>query len=140
TVARRLGASSRVFDTELDAKKMQTIRDAAARAGLTNITVIQGGEQSAGLRDGCCDVIYMRRVYHHLPHADAINNSLYSALTPGGRLAVIDLQLKLPFFRHGIASDLLIKQVTASGFVLDAFVARWSLVDYCLVFTKPLAR
>src|SRR5262249_40480513 len=59
TVARRLGASSRVFDTELDAKKMQTIRDAAARAGLTNITVIQGGEQSAGLRDGCCDVIYM---------------------------------------------------------------------------------
>lgn len=138
-VARHLGASSRVFATEIDAKKIQAIRDVAVRAGLTNITVIQGGQQSAGLPDGCCDVIYMRRVYHHLTHADAINNSLYSALRPGGRLAVIDLLLKLPLFRHGIASDDMIRQVTAAGFVLDRSVSRWSLVDYLLVFSKPAA-
>ena len=139
-VARHLGASSRVFATESDAKKVQAIRDAAARAGLTNITLIQGGERSAGLPNGCCDVIYMRRVYHHLNHADAINESLYSALRPGGQLVVIDLLLKLPFFRHGIVSDVLIKQVTAAGFVLDRSESPWSLVDYCLVFTKPVAR
>jgi ubiquinone/menaquinone biosynthesis C-methylase UbiE len=138
-VALQLGTSSRVFATELDAKKMRAIRDAAAGAGLTNITVIQGAKQSAGLPNDCCDVIYMRRVYHHLTHADAINKSLYSALRPGGRLVVIDLLLKLPFFRHGIASGILIKQVTAAGFVRDHSVSRWSLVDYCLVFTKPVA-
>jgi ubiquinone/menaquinone biosynthesis C-methylase UbiE len=137
-VARRLGGSGRVFATELDPKKMQAIRNAAARAGLTNITVIQGGEQSTGLPNGCCDIIYMRRVYHHLNHADAINESLYSALRPGGRLAVIDLLLKLPFFRHGIASSVLIKQVIAAGFAVDHSISRWSRLDYCAVFTKPV--
>ena len=137
-VARRLGASGRLSATEIEAEKLSAIRSAAITAGLANVTVLQAGEHSTNLPDACCDVIYMRRVYHHLTDAAVIDKSLYAALRPGGRLAVIDL--RTPRWRflpsHGIAPDVVIAQLTSAGFTLDHRVDRWSLIDYCLVFRK----
>jgi len=137
-VARRLGASGRLSATEIEPEKLSTIRRAAITAGLANITVLQAGEHSANLPDACCDVIYMRRVYHHFTDAAAIDKSLHAALRPGGRLAIIDFLTPRWMFwtRHGIAPDVVIAQLTSAGFILDHRVDRWSLIDYCLVFRK----
>ena len=137
-VAQRLGPTGRLYTTEIEDFKLEAIRKAAAAAGLVNITVLQAGERSSGLPDACCDVIYMRRVYHHLTHPAAINKALYAALRPGGRLAVIDfLSPRWMFFlRHGIPPDVLIGQVTSAGFILERRVERWSPIDYCLEFRK----
>jgi len=99
-VARHLGPSGRLFATEIEAEKRNAIQSAATAAGLANIAVIQAGQHSTRLPDDCCDLIFMRRVYHHLD--DAINKSLYSSLRPGGRLVIIDfLSPRWMFFlRH----------------------------------------
>lgn len=139
--AQHLGASGHLYVTEIEAKKLQAIKSAALAAGLTNIIVIPAGEHSANLPDSCCDFIYMRRVYHHLDDAAAINRTLYAALRPGGRLVIVDfISPRWMFFlHHGIASDLLASQVTAAGFVLERQIDRWSPIDYCLVFRKQSA-
>lgn len=137
-MARRLGASGRLYSTEIEPAKLDAIRGAAAAAGLANVTVLEAGEHSANLPDACCDVIYMRRVYHHFTDAATINKTLYAALRPGGRLAVIDFLTPRWIFwtRHGIASDTVIAQLTAAGFTLERRVDRWSPIDYCLVLVR----
>lgn len=138
-IAQRLGVSGRLYASELPARKIEAIRRAASAAGLGNITVIPAGEHSANLPDSCCDIIYMRRVYHHLSDAAAINRTLYAALRPGGRLVIIDFVTPrwMFFLRHGIPSGVLAGQVTAAGFVLERQIGRWSPIDYCIVFRKP---
>ncbi len=136
--ARYIGPSGHLYGNEIDGVLVDAIRTAAARAHLGNITVIQGGERSAGLPDACCEVIYMRRVYHHFTDAPAMLRSLSAALRPGGRLAIIDLQKPrwIPGGRHGIAREVLAAQVSAAGFRL-AGVQGWSPIDYFLLFRKP---
>lgn len=137
-VARRLGPSGRLYATEIEAAKLDAIRGAAAAAGLTNITVLEAGEHAANLPDACCDVIYMRRVYHHFTDAAAIDKTLYAALRPGGRLAIIDFLTPRWIFwtRHGIASDVVLAQLTPAGFTLERRVNGWSPIDYCLVLVR----
>ena len=81
----------------------------------------------------------MRRTYHHFTRAADINKSLFAALRPGGRLAIIDFLSPrwLFFLRHGIPRNAVAREVVAAGFVLDRRIDRWSPIDYCLVFRKP---
>ena len=137
-LARHLGPSGRLLATEIENDKLDAIRKTAAAAGLTNIEVLKAGEHATNLPDACCDVIYMRRVYHHLADAPAINKSIHSALRPGGRLAVVDFLSPRWLFpaRHGISSEAVIRQVTSSGFGLERRFDYWSLMDYCLIFRR----
>ena len=135
-LSRRLGSLSRFYVTEIDGDKLNAIRRAAA--GLPNFVVLQAGEHSSNLPEACCDVVFMRRVYHHLAGAAAINQSIYSALRPGGRMVVIDFISPrwLFWMRHGIAADVVTGQVAAAGFNLERRIDRWSPIDYCLMFRK----
>jgi len=141
-MAQHLGPSGRLYATEIEDEKLQAIRSAASDAGLANIMVIRAGEHSANLPDNCCDIIYMRRIYHHLDDAAAINRTLSNAIRPGGRLAIIDfLSPRWMFFlHHGIPSDVLVSQVTAAGFILDHRIGGWSPIEYCLIFRKRSLR
>jgi ubiquinone/menaquinone biosynthesis C-methylase UbiE len=137
--ARRVTASGRVYATELEASQIEAMRAAAKAAGLENMHVVQSEERSVQLPEGCCDVIYMRRVYHHLSDPPAMHKSLHFALRPGGRLVVIDFQSPAwRFYRkHGIERRAVIAQLREAGFHLENEIGDWSLLDYCLVFRKP---
>jgi len=139
-IATRVGASGRVFSTELSERRLDQIRDAVADAGLSNVTVVQAGERSANLPAGCCDAVFMRRVYHHLTDASAILLDLRDALAGGGRLVIIEFEaggLLGMVSREGIDQAPLIAEVTASGFDLVS-VGEWpGWGHYVAVFQKP---
>jgi len=150
--ARLLGPSGRVFSTEIEAKKVAEIEQAAAKGGLQNVTAILGGEKETKLPKDCCDGVFLRRVYHHFTDAAPLNASLYEALRPGGRLAVIDFAPKRLYFwlprpsgvspdrdGHGMPPGLLLEELARAGFVLDRQVNDWSAGDYCVVVRKPAA-
>ena len=138
SMAFRIGPSGRLFATEINEVLLQSIRERAAGQGLSNVTPILAGESTTGLAADCCDVIYMRRVYHHLTDARAVATSLYSSLRPGGRLVVIDMWTpdRLPFVRHGIPAETVRSGLERAGFQLERQIDRWSPIDYCLVFRK----
>jgi ubiquinone/menaquinone biosynthesis C-methylase UbiE len=139
-VARRVGAGGRVFSTEVGEARVEGIRQAAAAAGLTNVTALQAGVEATNLPEGCCQAVFMRRVYHHLDQPAAVLASIREALVPGGRLVIIE-------FRHdgmlgrvtgmGIERPALVEAVTAAGFEVVT-AGEWPGWDhYVAVFAKP---
>ena len=85
-----LGPSGRVFATDIGAPQLEALRESAARAGVSNITVIEGAPGATNLPPACCDAIVVRDAYHHFTQPDDLVKSLAAALKPGGRLVVID--------------------------------------------------
>ena len=140
-VARRVGRAGHVFATELSAARRDDIRAAIAGAGLDNITVVEAGVRDTNLASACCDAIFQRRVYHHLTDPEATNASLYAALKPGGRLAIIELEFSglfgfLRAWPHWTDDEQVVAEVAAAGFTHVA-TADWPVAaHYAAVFRK----
>jgi ubiquinone/menaquinone biosynthesis C-methylase UbiE len=143
-IAARLEPSGRLYATELFQSRLEDIRNRAAAASLAYITAVKAADDATGLPAGCCVVIYMRRVYHHLEDPRAIAAGIAASLRPGGRLVVIDMMTPrwLPeSFQHGIPPEEIRAGLESAGFQLERRLDRWSPIDYCLVFgLKPIAR
>jgi ubiquinone/menaquinone biosynthesis C-methylase UbiE len=131
--------TGRVIATEIAATQLEVIRDAVAREGLDNVTVIESGASSANLPDGCCDAIFLRLVYHHISDVAPFNRSLFTALKPGGRLAIIEfppdkgsaLPANVPANRegHGIRAPIVVEELTAAGFEIVRTIDKWPPED-----------
>jgi precorrin-6B methylase 2 len=138
-IARRVGSTGRVYSTELDASRLDEIRTAASEAGLSNVTVIEAAPQSTNLVPGCCDAIFMRRVYHHFDVPVPIVADIERALKPAGRLAIIEFELSGllgAVTREGIDRADLIAQVTSHDLELVT-VQEWpGIAHYVAVFRK----
>jgi SAM-dependent methyltransferase len=156
-LAAEVGPGGRVFSTEIDPEALEQLRAAVAAAALDTVTVVHAQAHETGLPTGCCDVVLLRRVYHHLTDPASINNDLLRALRPGGVLAIIDFPPMLSWLwpwvptgapqnrrGHGVAAPLVVEEVTASGFelvqVIDDWPGRGPLASYCVVFRKPRDR
>jgi len=142
-LSREVGSTGRVFSTEIDPERVRLLREAVAAARLDNVTVIEGTSGETGLPPNCCDVIVLRRVYHHLTDPSGFNASLLRSLRPGGVLAVIDFPP--PFFlsrgQFGVPAKIVAGEVTSSGFerlrVIEDWPGRGPLESYCVLFRKP---
>ncbi len=137
--------------TDIAERQLAVIRAYVEREGLANVTVVQSGAASANLPDACCDAIFLRNVYHHITDVAAFNRSLFAALKPGGRLAIIDAApgsgsetpKGVPANRegHGIRSAIVRDELVAAGFVVDRTIDKWPPDDkvpsYLVLCRKP---
>jgi SAM-dependent methyltransferase len=143
-LAKEIGSSGHVYSNDIDPESLERVRAAVAVAGLTNVTLVQSEVADTRLPANCCDAIVLRRVYHHLSDAPAINASLLRALRPGGVLAVIDFPPVLSGLwplNHGVDAGRVTEEVVASGFqfvqVVEDWPGRGPLGSYCATFSKP---
>ena len=152
-MARRLGPDGRVFSTDLGSEQVADIKNAVAKAGLQNVTAIEGASQSTNLPERCCDAIWMSKVYHHFTDPASMDASIVRALRPGGRLAVIEFAPSLRRFwlslpegvppdrgGHGIPESVLVRELTAAGLRVEQAIDDWWIFPdsrYCVVFRKP---
>jgi ubiquinone/menaquinone biosynthesis C-methylase UbiE len=143
-LAGEVGAGGKIFATDLDRDRVEALRQKFAREKLANVVVVEAGASDTRLPSACCDVIVLRRVYHHIGDPAGINASLLRSLRPGGVLAIIDFPP--PFFlgrgEYGVPPVILVSEVTKSGFELVRLLEDWPgrgpLGSYCAVFRKPL--
>lgn len=148
--AQRVGPSGTVYSTELDPTALIHLQELALRQ--RNIIAVKAADRGTNLPPACCDSIFMRLVYHHLTRPVEIDASLFRSLRAGGRLAVIDeipskgslIPEGVPKNRggHGIPQKILIHELTAVGFQIEAAHNDWPSGDadhqiYCVVFRKP---
>jgi ubiquinone/menaquinone biosynthesis C-methylase UbiE len=142
----RVGAAGRVYATEIDAKKLAELRDEVAKRKLGNVMVVESKEAETNLPAGCCDAIYLRRVYHHLTKPAEFDAGLVRSLKSGGRLAIIDFAPRagldpvegVPSNRggHGIPEKIVIEELKAAGLQVEKIVEDWPEGSYCVVFVK----
>jgi ubiquinone/menaquinone biosynthesis C-methylase UbiE len=142
----RVGASGRVYATEIDAKKLAELRDEVAKRKLANVIVVESKDADTNLPAACCDAIFLRRVYHHLTKPAEFDAALVRSLKAGGRLAIIDFPPRaglepvegVPSNRggHGIPQKIVIEELSVAGLKVEKIVEDWPEDDYCLVFVK----
>jgi predicted methyltransferase len=131
--------SGHVFATDVTAHALRWTRQEVKKAGLSNVTVIEGAAAATNLPDTCCDAVFLRHVYHHITAPDAFNKSLFASLKPGGRLAIIDFEDRrggkvpegVPANRggHGIPPAVVIDEVKAAGFTYRRTIEGWPRGD-----------
>jgi ubiquinone/menaquinone biosynthesis C-methylase UbiE len=148
-LAKRLGPAGKVYATEINRQLLDRIRNAARSAKTLNIEVLAATQHDTGLPHDCCDGIFLREVYHHLTDPMSVDRSLYKALRPSGRLAVIDFgpvpgwpaPPGVPADRrwHGVPQSVVSKELTTCGFTWVETI-NWpisaTVKNYCLVFEK----
>jgi ubiquinone/menaquinone biosynthesis C-methylase UbiE len=154
SVAKRVAPNGTVYATEIDPKKLDKIRQAVRKAGIHNVIVIAGANNDTRLPANCCDAIFLRRVYHHLTDPVDMDRSLYLAMRPGGRLAIIDFEPSqrpgepappgVPADRggHGAPKPIVTRELTQAGFVRVA-TTDWpvsgDVKHFCMLFKKPIS-
>ena len=142
----RVGASGKVYATEIDGKKLEELQGEVAKRKLENVTVVESKETDTNLPSGCCDAIFLRHVYHHLTKPVEFDRNLARSLKLGGRLAIIDFAPRsglepvegVPSNRggHGIAQKLVIEELRAAGFEVEKIVNDWPDDSYCVLLVK----
>ena len=153
-IAKRVAPNGTVYSTEIDPKKLEQIRQAVQKAGARNVIVIAGANNDTRLPSNCCDAIVLRRVYHHLTHPLDMDRSLFLALRPGGRLAIIDFEPSqrpgerpppgVPANRggHGAPKPIVTRELTQAGFV-PLTTSDWpvsgDVKHFCMLFEKPMS-
>ena len=107
--------------------RLARLREAAGRARLDNVTVVEAQSRETGLPPTCCDAIVLRRVYHHLTDPSSINANLLQSLRPGGVLVIIDMPPPFSWLRGslGVPAQVVIDEVKASGFELVQLISDW---------------
>jgi ubiquinone/menaquinone biosynthesis C-methylase UbiE len=126
-MAKAVGPTGRVYSNEINQKQLPVIRDAARKAAVENVAVVEGLTAATNLPDACCDAVFMRFVYHHFKDPAAMNASLMATLKPGGRLAVMDFgpppggEHVPPADRgndgsHGVTAEAVERELKAAGF------------------------
>src|SRR5437773_1909362 len=141
-----VGASGKVFATEIDAKKLAELKEEVAKRKLGNVIVEESKEAETNLPAGCCDAIFLRRVYHHLTKPAEFDANLVRSLEPGGRLAIIDFPARagldagegVPSNRggHGIPQKIVVEELSAAGLQVEKIVKDGPEGDYCVLFVK----
>lgn len=137
-LAEWVGAEGQVYATEIDSEKVLGLRQLASDLSLVQVLAVQGTGIETGLEASCCDAIVTRMVYHHFTDPSAFIESLHSSLKPGGRLLIIDFKPSvlmssstpdgLPESRkdqHGIAPELVMKEVSQRGFTVKHTFENW---------------
>ena len=125
-MAETVGSSGRVYSNDLSADRRAEIARAAKAANLANVTVVEGAPSSSNIAPGTCDALFMRDVYHHFGDPAAMDASLFEALKPGGRIAVIDFpprgtesadpKGRADEAHHGVTAATVVRELQAAGF------------------------
>jgi predicted methyltransferase len=151
-MAKWVGATGRVYATDIGAAQLAEITAAVKEAALSNVVVLEGAASSTNLPNECCDAIFLRDVYHHLTRPEEFDVSLLAALKPGGRLAIMDfppdpgspVPAGVPNDRggHGIPASIVVTEVTRAGFRHLTTMERWPADDtrgrlFLVMFEKP---
>ncbi len=140
-MAKRVGASGRIYATVGPSNPAHEIYQALADAEIDNVNVIgRTPGTSRRLPPGCCDAILLRGVYHDFPDRKTMASGLLENLRPGGRMAVIDFDegTAEQLSGHGLAQSTLITEMTTAGFALEQVIDDWSGNAYCVLFRRPV--
>lgn len=126
----------RVLAVDVSQPMLDEVGRRATAAGMRNLVPVLGGFDDPRLPAGGVDVIFTCNTWHHIDGRDAYLARVKAALTPGGRVAVVDFHKDSP---RGPANMKLARAAVVDEFQRNGFrlaAEHTFLPDQCfLVFT-----
>jgi ubiquinone/menaquinone biosynthesis C-methylase UbiE len=93
--ARITGSSGRVFALDISPQAIESVRRAAADAGLENVVPILS-DCASGLDDSSIDVVLLYDIYHDLEDPGCVLDEIARVLKPEGIVSFSDHHMKEP--------------------------------------------
>ncbi|MAT13712.1 MAG: SAM-dependent methyltransferase [Planctomyces sp.] len=90
--AHEVGESGWVYALDIAPKFVERVEKIAQVKKLDNVTPVLCGQDDIRLAPGTIDVAFICDVYHHFEQPDSSLASIHEALTPDGKLVVIDFE------------------------------------------------
>jgi ubiquinone/menaquinone biosynthesis C-methylase UbiE len=122
-IARRVGPTGKVYGVDVQKEMLERLKKNAAKAKLTNVETIQGTETDPMLPAGKVDLILMVDVYHELSQPQAMLQNIKKALSPDGRLALVEYRKEDPSIpirvEHKMSAWEVQTEVEAEGYKLE---------------------
>ena len=91
-LASAVGSEGQVLALDISPVFVSHLRDRAAEAGLTHVSVVLAQQRSVTLAEDSIDLAFVCDVYHHFEYPADSLASLRRALRPGGTLVVIEFE------------------------------------------------
>jgi ubiquinone/menaquinone biosynthesis C-methylase UbiE len=121
-LARRVGASGRVYANDLQPQMLELLQRRIAREKITNVTIVQGTVDDPNLPAASVDLELMVDVYHELSQPQTMLRRLREALKPGGRLVLLEYRKEDPAIPIRLEHKMTVAEakmeVEAEGFTL----------------------
>lgn len=124
-LARAVGPTGTVLAADVEPALVAHLRSRAEKDGLANVVPILASADNPRLPAHGVDVVLLIDTYHHVDDRVAYARRLTGALTPGGRVAIVDWQKRdlpvgPPDLAHKLARDQVVEEMTAAGYLLAA--------------------
>ena len=125
-MAKRVGASGRVYATDIQQGMIDLLDRRIRSEGLSNVTTVLGGMDDPKLPANSIDLAIMVDVYHELQQPQIFLQRLKPAFKPGGRLVLLEFRKedpKVPILEvHKMSVAEVKQELEAEGFVLDQVI------------------
>lgn len=122
--AEQVGPKGTVYAVDIAPAFVKYIAEQAKRLGHERIVkAVLNTPDSAELPAGSIDVAFLCDTYHHFDHPEKMLASIHRALRPGGRLVIIDFDLRKDsseFIKHRAraAKEVYYREIASAGFEL----------------------
>jgi ubiquinone/menaquinone biosynthesis C-methylase UbiE len=95
-LARAVGPAGKVYATDIQPEMLAMTERRVKNARLANVELVLGTEDDPRLPAGVLDLVLMVDVYHELQRPQEMLRRIKPALTPGGRLVLIEFRKEDP--------------------------------------------
>ncbi len=137
-LARAVAPDGRVFAVDVDPEMNAWLERKLAEEDIRNVTVVLATASDPGLPPGGIDLLFTSNTFHHLPDQSAYFETTKKALSPRGRVAIVEYEPAKAgwfprVFHHATQRDEIVAALEAAGYRLVAdhdFLAKQSFVIF----------
>jgi ubiquinone/menaquinone biosynthesis C-methylase UbiE len=121
-LAKRVGPAGKVFANDVQPQMLEMLKRRLERKRITNVELVQGAIDDPRLPKESVELALLVDVYHEFSEPQAMLRHLRDALTPGGRLVLLEYRKEDPSipirFEHKMTVAEAKLEVEAEGFRL----------------------
>jgi ubiquinone/menaquinone biosynthesis C-methylase UbiE len=122
-LARAVGPTGKVLAVDVQPEMLQLVGARVQRLGLNNVELVRSAEADPRLPTGVVDLILMVDVYHELASPQRVLRAMKAALSPRGRIAILEFRKEDPDVpireEHKMSVEQAVQEFGAEGYVLD---------------------
>lgn len=123
-LAQAVAPKGRVLAVDIQPEMLELLRVRAEEAGIANVQPVLAKPDDLGLQAGVCDLELLVDVYHELAEPERMIAQLRRALSPSGRLAIVEFRGEDPLVpikpEHKMTKAQVLRELAPRGFRLVA--------------------